>query len=93
MQDYCPAPWDILEVLNREATLLNDERTSLVDIEKKLLFMINEKIEAKIRNNEKLRLEIDRQKMTCAKLARILNSSIKCDLTINNALSQRSFFI
>jgi hypothetical protein len=66
----------VLEQLEKEVQL-NNERENLLDIEKKLLFMINEKIEAKMRKNQALRLEVEKQKTTCLKLARILNTSIK----------------
>ena len=70
----------IFKQLEKEVQLLNDERENLLHIEKKLFFMINEKIEAKIRKNQKLRLEVEKQKTSCVKIVRVLNASIKWDL-------------
>ena len=82
----------VLEQLEKEVQLLNNERENLLDIEKKLLFIISEKIEAKIRKNQALRLKVEKQKTTCVKLSRILNTSIKESYSIpwqlaNSALS------
>jgi hypothetical protein len=79
-KDYSLSSGQILEILTKEMKCLNDEKVNLGDIEKKLLFKINEEIIAKIRNNKKLKLEIEKQKMICVELARLLNDSIKYDL-------------
>jgi hypothetical protein len=79
-QGYGLTILQIFKQQEKEVQLLNDERENLLDIEKKLLFMINETIEAKIRKNQKLRLEVEKQKKNCMKLARFLNATINWHL-------------
>jgi hypothetical protein len=67
----------VLEQLEKEEQLLNDEKKKLLDAEKVLLFMLNEAIEAKTRKNQELRLEVQIQKVNCAELSRVLNTSIE----------------
>lgn len=58
---------------------LNHEKKKLLDIQQKLWFMIFEDIKYKIRKNQELRLEVEKQKKNCVKLAKGLNASIRSD--------------
>ena len=88
-QGYGLAILQVFEQLEEEVQLLNDEKENLLDIEKKLLFMITERIEARISKNQKLRLEVEKQKTNCLKLAGVLNASIKWHLA--NSVRFRKF--
>jgi hypothetical protein len=79
IEDQGFSPSQILEELNKEMNLLVDKKQKIIDSHKNLLFILNKRIEAKKNNNEKLRLEIEKQKETCLKMERILNVSIRFD--------------
>jgi hypothetical protein len=66
----------VLEQLEKEIQILNYEKKKLLDAEKVLMFMIKQKVEAKVRKNRKLRSEVEKQRAKCTELARILNASI-----------------
>jgi hypothetical protein len=66
----------VLEQLEEEIQILNYEKKKLMDAEKVLMFMIEQKIEANVRKNQKLRFEVENQRAKCTKLAKILNASI-----------------
>ena len=71
-QDF--PPLQILEKLNKELKLLVDKKQKIIDSHKNLLFILDKRIEAKKRDNERLRLEIEKRKETCAKMARIMSA-------------------
>jgi hypothetical protein len=79
IEDQGFSPSQILEELNKEMNLLVDKKQKIIDSHKNLLFILNKRIEAKKNNNEKLRLEIEKQKETYLKMERILNVSIRFD--------------
>ena len=79
IKDQGFSPLQILEKLNKEMKLLVDKKQKIIDSHKNLLFILNKRIEAKKNNNEKLRLEIEKQKGICLKMERILNVSIRFD--------------
>ena len=68
------SPSQILEKLNKEMQLLVDKKQKIIDSHKNLLFILDKRIEAKKRDNERLRLEIEKRKETCAKMARIMSA-------------------
>lgn len=70
----------ILVKLNKEFKLLADEKQKIIDSRENLLYILNKRIEAKERNNERLKLEIRKLKETCVKMARAINASIKFDI-------------
>lgn len=72
----------VLEQLEEEIQALNYEKRYLLNVETALSFFINKKIEAKKRSNQELRLEVEKQKANCVKLANALNASIKADYSI-----------
>jgi hypothetical protein len=72
-QDF--PPLQILEKLNKELELLVDKKQKIIASHKNLLFILDKRIEAKKRDNERLRLEIEKRKETCAKMARIMSAS------------------
>jgi hypothetical protein len=80
IKDQGFSPLQILEKLNKEMKLLVDKKQKIIDSQKNLLFIMNKRIEAKKSNNERLRLEIEKLKTTCVKMARNLNASIKFDI-------------
>ena len=77
-QDF--PPLQILEKLNKELKLLVDKKQKIINSHKNLLFILDKRIEAKKRNNERLRLEIEKQKETCLKMAKTLNASIRFEI-------------
>ena len=81
-QGYDLTILQVLEQLEKEVQLLKYERENLRDIEGTLWFMINDKIEAQIRKNEELRLEVEKRKAHCVKLARVLNASIRVNCSM-----------
>ena len=83
-QGYALTVSQVLQQLEKEVQLLNCKKKYFLDTKKVLLFMINEKNEAKIKKNQKLRLEVEKYKRNCVKLVKILNASIKWDL-VNTA--------
>jgi septal ring factor EnvC (AmiA/AmiB activator) len=77
VKEQVVSPLQALEELDKEITLLVDEKQKIINSQKNLLFILNKRIETKKRNNEKLKLEIEKLKATCAKMARIINASIR----------------
>ena len=69
----------VFEEQEKTVQSLNHEKKKLLDIEQKLWFMIFEDIKYKIRKNQELRLEVEKQKKNCVKLAKGLNASIRSD--------------
>ena len=63
----------VLEKLEKEVQLLSCEKKKLLDAEKVLIFLLNEKIEVKTKSNQKLRIEINQQRTSCIELARLLH--------------------
>jgi len=74
----------VLKKLNKEVKLLVDKKQKIIDSHGNLLFILNKRIEVTKSNNERLRLEIEKQKETCLRMANILNASIRLD--IDNSL-------
>lgn len=74
------SPSQILEKLNKEMQLLVDKKQKIIDSHRNLLFILNKRVEAKKNNNERLRLEIEKQKETCLKMAKTLNASIRFEI-------------
>jgi hypothetical protein len=72
----------VLEHLEEERQTLNSEKRYLLNDETALLFFINKKIETKKRENQELRMEVEKQKANCVKLANVLNASIKASYSI-----------
>jgi len=72
----------VLEQLEKEIQTLNDKKEYLLNVEAALLFFINKKIEAKKRENQELRLEVEKQKANCVKLSSVLNASIRASYSI-----------
>lgn len=70
---------EVFEQQEKAVQLLSDERERLLDIEEKLWFMIFEDIKYRIRKNQELRLEVEKQKQNCMELAKGLNASIISD--------------
>ena len=60
--------------------LLGAEKQKIIDSHKNLLFIMNKRIEAKRRNNERLKLEIEKRKETCVKMAKVVNASIRFEI-------------
>jgi hypothetical protein len=85
IKDHGFSPLQILEKLDKEMKLLADKKQKIIDSHKNLLYIMNKRIEAKKRNNEKLRLEIEKRKESCVKMVRIMNASIRFDID-NSAL-------
>jgi hypothetical protein len=77
MKEQVVSPLQALEELDKEITLLVDEKQKIINSQKNLMFILHKRIETKKRNNESLRLEIEKRKATCAKMARIINASIR----------------
>ena len=67
----------VLKQLEEEIQELNYEKRYFLNVETALSFLINKKIEAKKKENNELRLEVEKQKANCVKLATVLNASIK----------------
>ena len=72
----------VLEQLEKEIQTLNDKKEYLLNVETALLFFINKKIEVKKKENQELKLEIEKQKANCIKLSNALNASIKASYAI-----------
>jgi non-homologous end joining protein Ku len=72
----------VLEQLEKEIQTLNDKKEYILNVEAALLFFINKKIEAKKRENQELRLEVEKQKANCVKLSSVLNASIRASYSI-----------
>lgn len=66
----------VLEQLEKEIQILSYEKNKLLDNEKVLMFMIKQKIDAKVRKNQRLRSEVEKQRTKCTELAKILNASM-----------------
>jgi hypothetical protein len=81
-QDDVLAFSHVLEQLEEEIQTLNGKRENLLNVEAALLFFVNKKIEAKKTENQALRLEVEKQKANCVKLANVLNASIKASYSI-----------
>jgi len=77
MEEQVVSPLQTLEELNEEMKLLFDEKQKIINSQKNLMFILHKRIETKKRNNESLRLEIEKRKATCVKLARILDASVR----------------
>ena len=77
MEEQVVSPLQALEELNEEMKLLFDEKQKIINSQKNLMFILHKRIETKKRNNESLRLEIEKRKATCVKLARILDASVR----------------
>lgn len=80
INDHGFSPSQILEKLNKEMQLLADKKQKIIDSHRNLLFILNKRVEAKKNNNERLRLEIEKQKETCLKMAKTLNASIRFEI-------------
>jgi hypothetical protein len=70
----------ILEKLNKEIKLLTDEKQKIIDSHNNLRYIMDKRIESKRRNNGRLKLEIEKHKENCIKMARSINSSIKFEM-------------
>ena len=70
----------VLKKLKKEVKLLDDKKQKIIDSHRNLLFILNKRVEAKKNNNERLRLEIEKQKETCLKMAKTLNASIRFEI-------------
>jgi hypothetical protein len=89
-QDDVLAFSHVLEQLEEEIQTLNGKRENLLNVEAALLFFVNKKIEAKKTENQALRLEVEKQKANCVKLANVLNASIKASYSIPWYLAESS---
>ena len=69
--------------VEKETQLLQNERESLLSMEKELWGKIKQEIEAKKQQNHQLRLVIEQQKTNCMNLAKALNASIIDDCSMN----------
>jgi hypothetical protein len=81
-QDDALAFSQVLEQLEEEIYILYGQKEYLLNIEAALLFFTNKKLEAKKRENQELRLEVEKQRARCVKLANGLNASIKASYSI-----------
>jgi non-homologous end joining protein Ku len=81
-QDDILAFSQVIEKLEEEIQTFTDEKEYLLNVEAALSFFVNKKIENKKRENQELRLEVEKQKANCVKLASVLNASIKANYFI-----------
>ena len=74
---------EAFEQVEKETQLLQDERKSLLSMEKELWVKIKQEIEDKKQKNHQLRLVIEQQKTNCMNLAKALNDSILVDCSLD----------
>jgi glucose-6-phosphate 1-dehydrogenase len=74
---------EAFEQVEKETQLLQNERESLLSMEKELWGKIKQEIEYKRQKNHQLRLIIEQQKTHCVNLAKALNDSILVDCSLN----------
>ena len=74
----------VLTKLNKEVKLLVDKKQKIIESHRNLVFILNKRVEAKKNSNERLRLEIEKQKKACLRMANTLKASIRLD--IDNSL-------
>ena len=74
---------EAFEQVEKETQLLQDERKSLLSMEKELWVKIKQEIEDKRQKNHQLRLIIEQKKTNCMNLAKALNDSILVDCSLN----------
>jgi hypothetical protein len=71
------------EQVQKETLVLQEERERLLGMEENLWDKIQQAIEAKKQKNHQLKLVIEQQKTNCMNLAKVLNSSILADCSMN----------
>jgi predicted transcriptional regulator len=64
----------LFEELTKETKTLYEEKTSLLDIEGKLMLQINEEIERGRQRKEQLKAEVEELRKKCEELVAFLNS-------------------
>jgi hypothetical protein len=82
-QGCCLESLQVLEQLEKEAQKLDHEKKNLLDTEKVLLFKLKEAVDQKIKENQKLKLEVEKHRAKCIELAKTLNESIKESYSIS----------
>jgi hypothetical protein len=66
-----------IEEIEQENKRLHEEKANLLDIEAELHARINEAIDARKRENEGLRIEVEMLKRKCEEFTQFLNSQTK----------------
>lgn len=80
----------VLKQLEEEIQKLNYEKRYFLNVDTALSFFINKKIEAKKKENQELRLEVEKQRANCVKLAAVLNASIKASYSFPLYLAEKA---
>jgi predicted transcriptional regulator len=66
----------LFQELEKETKSLNEQKTSLLDIEEKLLLKINERIEKERQKREQLKTEVEELRKKCEELVTFVNSRL-----------------
>ncbi len=69
--------YEELKTLNKDLSLLEEEKLNLANIESELWLKINEEMENRKRRKEALEKEVEQLRVRCEKLTEILNMLIQ----------------
>ena len=73
-QDFGSNTFQVVELLEKEAVELNEEKMNLLDMQQRLWLRISAEIENKRKQNEEVKIEIEELREKCNELTRILNT-------------------